>query len=247
MLKSLDELSNDELKVEFVKAGLEGDDDKAQMVIRMTIYLVKVLRMDPFSFKFEINEETMESAAGSSSWLADGSSVETGLVSSQGTLSVRVGSSLDLSDEYLVSSSSLSVDFEFEPIIDGSTFVSFSSPSSSFKVPRDVSLSSCDTNEETEESSVSSSWFADGSSEETVLVALPGTLSLKVISSLNSKFECSELSSSMVADTVSAVRNTSEYTFVESSFLLSTKGRLLDMQNVKPVVWPPDLRFSGID
>ena len=98
-LKRLDELSKDELKVEFVKAGLEGDNDEAQMVIRMTIYLVKVLRMDPFSFKFEIDEETMESAAGASSWLADGSSEETGLVSSQGSLSVQVGSSLDLSDE----------------------------------------------------------------------------------------------------------------------------------------------------
>ena len=124
--------------------------------------------MDPFSFIFEINEETMESAAGSSFWLADGSSEETGLVSSQGTLSVQVGSSLDLSDECSVSSSSLSVDFVSEPIIDGSSLVSFSSPSSSLKVPRDVSLSSCDTNEETEESSVSSSWLADGSSEETV-------------------------------------------------------------------------------
>ena len=70
---------------------------------------------------------------------------------------------------------------------------------------------------------------------------------VQVRASLNSKFECSELSSSMVADAVSAVRNTSEYTFVGSSFLLSTKGRLLDMQNVKHVVWPPDLSFSGID
>ena len=51
----------------------------------------------------------------------------------------------------------------------------------------------------------------------------------------------------MEADAVSAVRNAAEYTFVGSTFLLSTKGRLLDIQNVKPVVWPPDLRFSGID
>ena len=78
-------------------------------------------------------------------------------------------------------------------------------------------------------------------------MSLPGTQSLKVIYSLNSKFECSELSSAIVADAVSAVINTSEYTFVGSSFLLSTKGRLLDMQNVKHVVRPPHLNFSGID
>ena len=72
MLRRLDELSNDELKHEFVKAGLEGEYEEALMVVKMTIYIVKVLKKDHFSFKFVVNEEDMECAAVSSSWLADG-------------------------------------------------------------------------------------------------------------------------------------------------------------------------------
>ena len=188
----------------------------------------------------------MGSSAVSSSSLADGASEETGLESSSGTMSVRVGSSLDLSDECSVLSSSLSVDSE--PMIDGSSLMSVSSPSSLLRVSREVSISSSDLNEETMESSAfSSSSLADGSSEETALMSLPGTLSVKVGSSLNPKCECSVVSSSMFADAVSTVSNSSESTFVGSSFLLSMMGRLLNMQTVKPVVWPPDICSGGID
>ena len=70
MLRRLGELSNDELKLEFVKAGLEGKYGEALMVVKMTIYIVNVLKKDPFSFKFVVNEEEIVCAAVSSSWLA---------------------------------------------------------------------------------------------------------------------------------------------------------------------------------
>ena len=61
MLKRLDELSNEELKNEFEKAGLKGSFEEAECLIRLTIHLVKVVGKDPFSFRFKIDEEIMNS------------------------------------------------------------------------------------------------------------------------------------------------------------------------------------------
>ena len=56
VLKRLDELSNDELKNEFQKAGLEGEiSGEAEYLIRLTIYLVKG-SVDPFTFLYDIRE-----------------------------------------------------------------------------------------------------------------------------------------------------------------------------------------------
>ena len=106
MLKSLDELSEHELKVEYEKAGLEGQFDDVECLIRLTIYLVKV-GIDPFSFQFNVEEEIHKSkdiedgcealeeepnsttvcvSAVPSSWLADGMSAEQSLVSFPATL-----------------------------------------------------------------------------------------------------------------------------------------------------------------
>jgi hypothetical protein len=95
VLKRLDELSNDELKNEFEKAGLEGKiSSEAEYLIRLTIYLVNVSE-DPFTFLYDIHEnsektkpevldvveeaienkpdlETVGNAVVSSSWFADG-------------------------------------------------------------------------------------------------------------------------------------------------------------------------------
>ena len=60
LLKRLDELSEDELKFEYERAGLEGNSEEALFIIRLTMYLVK-LGEDPFSFKFKISEEIEKS------------------------------------------------------------------------------------------------------------------------------------------------------------------------------------------
>ena len=90
MLKRLDELSTNEIADEFDKAGLVGDYKEAELVIRLTIYLVKA-GMDPFTFQFDLVEENknckteyyevVESAVVSSACLADGLSVESSLLS----------------------------------------------------------------------------------------------------------------------------------------------------------------------
>ena len=106
MLKGLDELSEHELKVEFEKAGLEGQFNDVECLIRLTIYLVKV-GIDPYSFQFNVEEEihkfkdkedgcealeeepnstTVSVSTVPSSWLADGISAEQSLVSFPATL-----------------------------------------------------------------------------------------------------------------------------------------------------------------
>ena len=221
MLRRLDELSNDELKHEFVKAGLEGEDEEALMVVKMTIHIVKVLKKDPFSFKFVVNEEKIECAADSSSWLADVLSEETSVVSSPGTLSVQVGSSSNLENEYSVLSSSLLADdVPAEPTTVGSSLMFLSSPSFlTSKVTRDVSISRSDVNEVKQESTVPSTLVVDGSSEETSSVSSSETLFVHEGYSLQSKDEFSVLSSSLLADVVSAVGKLPEAILVGSSLL----------------------------
>ena len=132
MLKRLDELSDRELKVESEKAGLEGQVDEVQCIIKLTIYLVKVGK-DPFNFQFNTEEdihegkakdledgfETLEkepnfktvgNEAVASSWLADGMSVETSLVSLPETLPVLGGSSSNSDNAGSALSSSILAD-----------------------------------------------------------------------------------------------------------------------------------------
>ena len=105
MLKRLDELSNEELKNEFEKAGLKGSFEEAECLIRLTIHLVKVVGKDPFSFRFKIDEEIMNSKRKdlevevfSSCWPAEGLSAETSSMSLPETLPMQVGSFLKSKD-----------------------------------------------------------------------------------------------------------------------------------------------------
>ena len=100
-LKRLDELSIDELKYEYTKAGLEGDAEEVLCIIRLTIYLLKVGE-DPFSFLFDIEEEIkktiprdleVDDSAVSSYGPVDGLSAETFSVSLPKILPVLVESS----------------------------------------------------------------------------------------------------------------------------------------------------------
>ena len=120
LLKRLDELSKEELTNEFEKAGMEGHFEEAELIIRLTIYLVKVVCKDPFSFRFNIDEEIkkcklkdlkVENEAVSSCWPAEGLSAETSSVSLPETLPMPllIGSSLKSKDvRSAVSSSSCS-------------------------------------------------------------------------------------------------------------------------------------------
>ena len=150
MLKRLDELSDRELKVESEKAGLEGQFDEVQCIIKLTIYLVKVGK-DPFNFQFNIEEdihegkakdledgfETLEkepnfktvgNAAVASSLVADGMSMEISLVSLPETLPLLGGSSLnsDNAGSALLSSSILADVVSAESVLTWKRFVSSS-------------------------------------------------------------------------------------------------------------------------
>ena len=268
MLKRLDELSNNELKHEFVKAGLEGEYEESLMVVKMTIYVVKVLKKDPFSFKFVVNEEDMECAAVSSSWLADGLSEETSVVSSPGTLSVQVVSSSNSKDEYpVLSSSLLADDVPAELATVGSSLMLVSSPSFlTSMVSREVFISRPDVNEVKKKSAaVPPSLVVDGSSEENTSVPSSETLFIQEGSSLNSKDEFSTFSLSLLAYVVSGWSilpaailawsssfSSSRVSCLNSKALgelsndqsqagILMKRRLLDVRSVKPIVWPPDL------
>ena len=150
MLKRLDELSKEELKNEFKKADLEGNFQEAECIIRLTVYLVKVLGKDPFSFRLKIDEEIknkkdleVEYEVVPSCWPAEGLSVETSSVSLPETLPILVGSSLKSKD---VRSTSLSSSCLDDPVstwgmsmstllwsVGSSLMSSISFPSSSYR------------------------------------------------------------------------------------------------------------------
>ena len=110
VLKRVDELSPDELKWVFEKAGLEGDYSEAEYIIRLTIYLKVQRNEDPFTFQFDVTDEMKNSnhkdleaenepnssPAGivvvSSIWFADGESARSSLVSLPTTFSSFVKS-----------------------------------------------------------------------------------------------------------------------------------------------------------
>ena len=115
VLKMVDELSPDELKWVFEKAGLEGDYSEAEYIIRLTIYLKVQRNEDPFTFQFDITDEMKNSnhkdleaendvlenepnsspagiAVVSSFWFADGDSARSSLVSLPTTFSSFVES-----------------------------------------------------------------------------------------------------------------------------------------------------------
>ena len=147
VLIRLDELSNDELKNEFEKAGLKGSFEEAECLIRLTIHLVKVVGKDPFSFRFKIDEEIMNSKRKdlevevfSSCWPAEGLSAETSSMSLPETLPLQVGSFLKSKDarcevfstsclDDTVSTKSMST----LPWSAGSSLMSLSFPSSSHR------------------------------------------------------------------------------------------------------------------
>ena len=47
--KKLEELSSDELRVEFLTAGCEGEFSETYALVMLTIHLVKVMNVDPSS------------------------------------------------------------------------------------------------------------------------------------------------------------------------------------------------------
>ena len=49
--KKLEELSSDELRVEFLTAGCEGEFSETYALVMLTIHLVKVMKVDPFTFQ----------------------------------------------------------------------------------------------------------------------------------------------------------------------------------------------------
>ena len=107
MLKRLDELSNLELKDVFDEAGMDGEFTEAELVIRLTIYLVKVGK-NPFTFQFDIvknpksndvmDVEVVESGDVSSPGLADGLSARSSSLSLPQTKHVLLDSCIKPND-----------------------------------------------------------------------------------------------------------------------------------------------------
>ena len=53
--KKLAELSSDELRVEYARAGCEGEFSETHSLVMLTIHLVNVMRVDPFTFQYDLD------------------------------------------------------------------------------------------------------------------------------------------------------------------------------------------------
>ena len=53
--KKLAELSIDDLRVEYTRAGCKGAFSGTHAFVMLTIHLVKVMRVDPFTFQYDLD------------------------------------------------------------------------------------------------------------------------------------------------------------------------------------------------
>ena len=54
LFKLLSELSNHELRMVFIRAGIQGSFSESQAIVQLTIYLVKI-GQDPFTYRFPVS------------------------------------------------------------------------------------------------------------------------------------------------------------------------------------------------
>ena len=53
--KKLAELSSDKLRIEYARAGCKGEVSETHSLVMLTIHLVKVMRVDPFTFQYDLD------------------------------------------------------------------------------------------------------------------------------------------------------------------------------------------------